>query len=434
MPSLIPELTGRTLSVDVALNQPTMIRNRIARLADDQIVLPKLFSTGAQVQGGGMLYSVVKASDFYTTDVEKRAPTNEYALVEGVDPETKLAVVEDWGGKFQVSDEQRDRNVISYIDQQTTQLANTITRKLDVGAIAAVEAAIGSENTVLGNTWEDLVFVGPLDAITPSAERPTADFSAAQLASDLQELGVHHDLLIVHPNQAAALRTAYAENLDAMLTSAGLELFSNPRMTAGVAYVCERGQVGTVGFERPLTVEVWDDRSTRSTWVQALRVAYAYAIERPYALKKLTGLDGAGSSRRRSNGWTDVRRNPNRGAARAARPARGHHRPPTRPRHHPRRHPRPPRDAALRRRCRREETRPRGRRRGYHHRPAGRRRRGPQTRRRGRTSRRSRPASTTRSARARSPSPAANTGSSSSPRIPAWPTCSQHDPPKPPCH
>lgn len=267
MPSaLLPQLSGRLLTVDVALKQPSTIQARIATLADEQILLDKLYTgLGTPVQGGGLLYSVIKASDFYSSEVERRSPGAEYRVVEGVDPEQKLAVPADWGGKFQVTDEQRDRNDISYIDQQVTQLSNTIARKLDVAALVAIEAAIDSSNTITGHTWNGLVFVGPEANLTPSASRPTADLSAAQLASDLQELGVKHDLLIVHPNQAHALRVAYGDQLDAMLTSAGLKIFSNPRMTPGVAYVCERGKVGTVGFERQLTVDVWDDRSTRST-------------------------------------------------------------------------------------------------------------------------------------------------------------------------
>jgi hypothetical protein len=292
MPTLLPSLSGRQLTVDVALNQPTLIRNRIAKLTDDQIVLPHLFHTlGVKVDGGGIIYAVVQASDFYTSDVEKRNPGGEYKIVEGVDPDPKLAVVSDWGGRFNITDEQRTRNNISYLDQQTTQLSNTLARKLDVAALAAIEAAIDSSNTVTGHSWDDLVFVGALDSITPSGERPTADFSAAQLKSDLQELGVKHNLLIVHPNQAAALRTAYAENLDDMLKSAGLSMFANPRVAAGSAYVCERGAVGTVGFEWPLTITTWPEPSTRSTWVQGF-VVPAFAVDRPFALKKLTSISG----------------------------------------------------------------------------------------------------------------------------------------------
>ncbi|XTP37169.1 major capsid protein [Mycobacterium sp. TJFP1] len=290
--ALIPELAGRRLTVDTALKQPTTIRARIAQLADEQILLPKYFRTlGAKVEGGGMLYSVVQASDFFTSDVEKRSARAEYKVVEGVDPEPKLALVEDWGGKFQIGVEEITRNDVNYLDQQTTQLANTITRKLDVRAMAELNAAVTGANVVPGHDWSILVTIGSEAELTPSGELPTADLSAAQLASDLQELGVKHDLLVVHPNEAHALRTAYADRLDAMLKSAGVELFANPRVTAGTAWTVEKGMVGTVGFEFPLTVDVWEDKATRSWWVQAY-VVPAFGVDRPFAAKKLTGLAG----------------------------------------------------------------------------------------------------------------------------------------------
>lgn len=288
--TLLPELNGRNFTVDYVLKQPSMIRSRIAAIADPQLLAPQFYHPlGAPVQGGAILYNVLKASDLYTTDVEKRSPGAEYKVVEGVDPETQLATVNDWGGKFQVLEEQRKRNVISYLDQQTTQLANTLAAKLDAAGMAAIEAAITSANTVTGHSWENLVFVGTLSSITSSNDRPTADFSAAQLASDLQELGVKHDLLVVHPNQAHRLRAAYGDQLKAMLDSAGLKMFVNPRATPGVAYTLEKGMVGTVGWEEPLTVQAWEDKPTRSWWVQAFAVP-AYAVERPYAMKKITGL------------------------------------------------------------------------------------------------------------------------------------------------
>lgn len=289
--SLLPELDGRQLNVDYALKDPTIIRNRIASLADPQLVLDKFFTSSSRlVEGGGILYSVIKASDFYTSnDVEKRAPGGEYTVVEGVDPEPKLATVDDWGGKFQVFDEQIRRNDASYIDQQTTQLTNTIVRKLNDAALKAIEANLGAENTLTGHSWDDVITVGPEADLTPNAERPSADLSAAQLAATLQELGIVHDLLILHPNQEHALNVAYGDKLADMLASAGVTKFVTPRIQPGVAYAVQKGAAGIVGFETPLKVETYDDRSTRSKWVQAYAVP-AFAVEKPYAVKKITGL------------------------------------------------------------------------------------------------------------------------------------------------
>jgi hypothetical protein len=287
---LIPTLTGRLLTVDAALKQPSMLRDRIAKLADDQILLPRLFRPfGAAVQGGGILYNVLQASDAFTSDVEKRAPGTEYKVVQGVSPEERLALVEDHGGKFQVADEQRTRNSVSYIDQQTTQLANTIARKLDVLALNAFTAAGVGIIGPVSTAWSDVVTVGPEASLTLPANRPTSHFSLAQNAADVEEMGVTHNLLIVHPDQAHELRVAYAENLDDMLKSAGFTegMFVNARVPADTAIVVDTNMMaGTVGFEVPLTVDIIDERSTRSTWVQAYAVP-AFAVDRPYAAKRI---------------------------------------------------------------------------------------------------------------------------------------------------
>lgn len=185
---LIPALSGRQLTVDVALRQPTIIRDRIARLADAQILLPKFFRThGAKVEGGGLLYSVVQASDFFTTDVEKRSPGAEYKVVEGVEPEPRLAVVEDWGGRFQVTDEQLSRNEVNYLDQQTTQLANTIARKLDTRAVAALAAAnIATFTPAAG--WDAFDVRRP--ARRPHPVRRSADGALCRGAGDGRSRGV----------------------------------------------------------------------------------------------------------------------------------------------------------------------------------------------------------------------------------------------------
>ncbi|MFN3003024.1 major capsid protein [Mycolicibacterium wolinskyi] len=292
MPSaLVPELNGRVLSVDAALRQPSIIQAQIARLADEVLLLPKfLRQLGTPVTGGSILFHAVQASDFYSSDVEMRTPGAEYRVVEGVDPTPQLAVVEDWGGKFFIGDEQITRNLANYLDQQTTQLANTIARKLDTRLMTEVAAA-GIATLTPATGWGDLTFVGPLTDLTPSAARPTAHFAEVQEMADLEELGVTHDLLIVHP-EARQLRTAYAEDLDAMLESAGFTngMFANPRVPIGVAYTVQQDMVGTVGWESAgLVTEVIDDRHKRGKWVQAYAVP-AMAIDRPYAAKKINGL------------------------------------------------------------------------------------------------------------------------------------------------
>lgn len=284
---LIPHLSGQILSVDVALKNPTMIRDRIAKLADAQLLMPKFFSSlGAKVEGGGILYSVAKASDLYASGVEKRSPGAEYAVVDGVQPEPKRAAVEDFGGRFQILDEHIDRNDVSYVDNQTTQLANSVVAKIDAAAMVGVLAA--NVATIAATApWDTAI----LDGATPTSpkERPTGSIAQVLEAFEVDEMGIVPDTLLVAPSEARVLRTLYGKDLAAVLESFGLDLVSNARLTSGSAYVLQAGEVGSVGFEKPLTVEVYDDRATRSKWCQTFCVP-AFAVEKPYAAKRLTAL------------------------------------------------------------------------------------------------------------------------------------------------
>ena len=293
MPFLAPTLTGSQLTVELALKQPTRIRAQIARLTDEQIILDKLFHVlGAQVQAGAMLYNVVKRTDYYLkNDVEQVGPGDQFPIVEGVDPDTKMALVEKWGGTFSIPDEKVRRNDQAYFDNKTTQLANTIARKLDLQALKFLEAALASgEQTLPSNSWVDLVTVGDPATLTPSAELPSADLSAVHLANSIQELGVKADLLLLHPAQAHDLRVAYGDKLDAMLKSAGMTLFENARIEQGTGYAVQRGQVGIIGFEMPLTVVTWRENKDQTNHVQAYAMP-AFGIDKPHACKKLTGLN-----------------------------------------------------------------------------------------------------------------------------------------------
>lgn len=100
-----------------------------------------------------------------------------------------------------------------------------------------------------------------------------------------------HDLLVVHPNEAHSLRVACGDKLQDMLVSAGVGMFANPSVTGGTASAIEKGKVGAVCFEFPLTVDAWEDKAIRSWWVHAY-VVPAFGVDRPFAAKKLTGLAG----------------------------------------------------------------------------------------------------------------------------------------------
>lgn len=293
---LTPTLSGLDLTVSVVMQQPNRITERISSLAGDQLVLDKIFHTlGKPVTGGAMLYNVLTADQFFVDEdqtIQQRGPGDEYPVVLGVDPIPKVAHPEDWGGKFPVQDERLRRNDIEYLNDQVTQLTNTIVEKLNTRALAVLDQLAGTpQNTIPGHDWLNARTIGPPDDLTDGADLPAADIANAQLVGEMERLGAKYDTLIVSPQEKNSLRICYGDRLEAMLASMGVEMFSYPLQTPGTAWLVERGQVGICGFEEPLKTETWREPKNRTSWVQSYAVP-TLGINKPHKAKKLTGLGG----------------------------------------------------------------------------------------------------------------------------------------------
>jgi hypothetical protein len=61
------------------------------------------------------------------------------------------------------------------------------------------------------------------------------------------------------------------------------------RVTAGTAYLIQRGALGEMRVEKPLSTETWRERKTQRNWTQTDWRGVMY-IANPYAVMKLTGL------------------------------------------------------------------------------------------------------------------------------------------------
>ena len=297
MTFLMPDMTGQKLTVDAVLAQPMRITKRLADLIAPRSIAGVFFSSASQaVTGGGILYSTLSAADLYSSEVENRAPGDEYRTVNTPDPKYDVAKVQDRGGKFDVFDEEIQRNQADVVDQRTRQLANTLLRSLDRDAIAAVEQALdtipNNGGTIPGVDFGAIELHGDPATHTPTSGRVEAVLASVNLAAEVDELGLTFDTLVLHPNERAALELAYGKDLQAILDAFGYRIVSSNRVTPGEGYAVVSGQVGRIAFETPLKTEVIDKRENRKKVVQSY-VVPAFAPDMPQAVKKLTGLAGA---------------------------------------------------------------------------------------------------------------------------------------------
>lgn len=289
-----PVVNNNQITVDMALKQPGRITKRLSDLTLQKFIAPELFSSsGAITTSGAVIYDVVKVNELYTkNDVEQRGPSDEYPIVQGERLEPKVAKSEDWGGKFWMSDEAIKRNDVVGFNNNTTQLGNTIVRKVNQRTIAVLDdviAGLGGAGVIPGHDWGNVTLSG--NTPTPNNARPFADIIAAQLAADVEELGYQYSVWIVNPIQYADLRIAYGPDLAAILADADISMFRSNRVTPGTAYAGVRGGVGFLDYEQMLQTETWREPATKRNWVQS-SVLPIMGVTDPYAVKKVTGLQG----------------------------------------------------------------------------------------------------------------------------------------------
>lgn len=291
-PLAAPVASGSTITVDQMLTQPTRITRYLSDLSLKNFFTPLVFPTTGGVTGGAVIFDQLTLNDLFSArDVQNVEPGGEFPLVTSQNVTPLVAPVEKFGGKFFVTDEARDRNDGGVIQREGRKLINTIIRKIDQKAVAALDAAItaNGSQTITGHNWSTVVTAGT-NATTNSA-LPAADLGNAQLLADTQELGVNFDLWLVNPAQKAAFFNAYGQYAGQVLQSYGITMYASNRVPAGTAFVLESGMVGEMRVEKPLSTETWREAEEQVTWVQA-DIRPVIFVTNPFSVVKVTGLAG----------------------------------------------------------------------------------------------------------------------------------------------
>lgn len=287
-----PTVSGNTLTVDLALRNPTVVTRRIADLTLQKFIVDRVFASAGGVTGGAVLYQQATVNDIYLDrDVAHVQPGAEFPIVTAQRQAPKVAQVEKWGGKFYITDEAKDRNDVALFNNQVTKLANTIVRKVNQRTVQELETSItASSQSGSGVNWHTALS-DSYTTLTPAA-LPVADIAHAQQLADVMELGITFDLLLVNPAEGAVLRQLANGPIGAKMADWGIdEVYASNRVVAGTAYLVARQQVGELRLEQPLGTEAWREEKTERNWVQSSVRPVMYVTD-PYSVYKLTGLAG----------------------------------------------------------------------------------------------------------------------------------------------
>lgn len=290
-----PSVSGTTISVDVALNNPTAITRDIANIADQKFFASKIFADAGGVEGGAVLYELPPstATDLFSERaIQEVAPGEEFPVNTFLRGVPVVAKPRKLGTKFEVTKEAKKRNNTRYLMRAMTQTANTIALTLDSMAIAVLNAAISANSrTVAGQSWGTAAGVTNLNA--SGTNMPTSDILGAFKVLETEQRGHSFDSILLHPNQElslAQIATRMGTSISQLLASVGIRNYdTSMRVTAGTAILYEAGGPGGWANEFPLVGVVYYDDKTESWWYQ-WSVSPVMFVDDPYSLVQLTGI------------------------------------------------------------------------------------------------------------------------------------------------
>lgn len=291
-PQLAPAYSAvdNNMTVYRFLRDTPLVEKVLTSMLAQRFFADKVFAAGPSTQSGAVGYSqILGEGSYYTSrDVQSIRPGSEFPNV-GLDEETlNVAVTTKWGGRIGFPQETIDRDRRDVLGRGLIRLANTIARKIDTQAIAALNAA-------------------PVLTAAASADWTTSntnilgDIQTAQSAIENSDLGYSANLGLLNPAQALDIRKntgiqaampretttenfLWARDLDGI---AGLTYYVSNRVPAGTVWILQAGMIGSISDERPFYSKSWFDENTEEWRLRAARMFVPYVTD-PKAAFKIT--------------------------------------------------------------------------------------------------------------------------------------------------
>jgi hypothetical protein len=284
-----PTVSGVNITVSAYLQNPARVQRAIENLALQRFLADLIFGQGPAAGGGSVIYDQVTASDLYLArDVQEIEPGSEFPILNDTEPSPLVAIIRKYGGEVMLTDESVRRDRRDLLNREMTRLRNTIVKKLDTVAMAALRAAPTNTGTTSG-LWSAAATDIPKDLA-----------SMVNLITQL-DMGYEPDTALINPDQEMDLlsdkdiRDALPrEKSDIPFVTGrlgrlqGLDFIVSNRVNVGEVWVMQRRMVGGISDEVPLYARpLHDDR--RETWfLHGARAAVPYITD-PKSVTRFTG-------------------------------------------------------------------------------------------------------------------------------------------------
>jgi hypothetical protein len=297
---------GPQVTVAQFLKDPTLIRDAINDLTPDLFITESLFAGPVSAPGGAVKYRE-NTSKYVLEAADIEDNSADFAIDEGSrfhqvyqeEPNEVIARTRKYGIEGWVTFEEESRNDLPVMQRLTKRITNTMAKYFDKAALnkLATDANITDVLTTTAD-WYSPSYTGIVDDIMEAVDlvedesRANTVYNADTLVvskktynmmrrnTTLQELFEKPD------TNAGDLRFG-----GAIASLAGINILQSRWMRDDMAFVLERGGIGTVADEVPLTVKpVERDEAREISFVRVKRLSVAVVTD-PKAIVRITGIN-----------------------------------------------------------------------------------------------------------------------------------------------
>jgi hypothetical protein len=291
---------GYRLTVNTLIKRPTVIRERILKLADQQFITDQVLRKVQDIPSGVVLYS--ESTPLYANGGPSVvAEGGEIPLITanlGIGKAAR-SVKRAYGIEF--TEEMRRRNDMDRVNTSITQVVNSMKAAWEDAFLA--QALAGFASTASGTAWATATDVRSTLANAMLAIQLADAESTDQ--TGVQKFGFEPDTLILHHARAMDLalnsdmnkyfvgsdRTANADKLTLPgLLFGQFKVVKSWRVPTNSAILLEAGTVGGIADERAMDVTPLKEDVNRETWRCNVVRQSAIFLDQPKAARVITGI------------------------------------------------------------------------------------------------------------------------------------------------
>lgn len=289
-PAGAPVVAGNNITVDAFLRNPARVQRAIENLTYQRFIADVLFTAGPTAEGGAVVYDQVvdEGHLFLERDVQEVEPGSEFPILNSGQAMPLVAVARKYGGEVFLTDEQVRRDRRDVLARETTRLRNTIVRKVDTVAMAALRAA----------PTQTLAASGDWGTVAGAAIADTA--TASNMVSSL-DMGYEVDTAFLNPAQEldllldSSIRDALPRESTTVPIATGklgrlmgVDFVVTNRVNPGEVFYVDRGMAGSISDEVPLYARPIRDERRESVFIHGARVVVPYVTD-PKSVVRVTG-------------------------------------------------------------------------------------------------------------------------------------------------